>query len=125
MRAQPVTSPTPQGVDASTALLDLPERPTAVFAANDELAGGLIEAARRRGLHVPQDLSVVGFDDTQIASIASPPLTTIRQPLTDMGAVALRTALRLARRESIDSHHVELATQLVVRSSTAPPSRLA
>ena len=71
---------------------------------------------------MPEDLSVVGFDDTQLARFASPPLTTVRQPLQEMGAVALRTALRLAAGEKIDSHHVELATELVVRRSTAPPS---
>ena len=105
---------------AGAALLDLAHPPTAVFAASDEMARGVIEAARTRGLRVPQDLSVVGFDDTEIARIASPPLTTVRQPLREMGAVALRTALRLAAGEQIDSHHVELATELVVRDSTAP-----
>ena len=68
--------------------------PTAVFAACDEVAAGVVEAARARGLRVPEDLSVVGFDDTQLARYGSPPLTTVRQPLRDMGAVALRTALR-------------------------------
>jgi len=103
------------------ALLDLPEPPTAIFAGSDEMALGVIEAARVRGLRVPEDLSIVGFDDTQLASMASPPLTTVRQPLHEMGAVAMRTALRLAAGETIESHHVELATHLVVRGSTAPP----
>lgn len=103
------------------ALLDLPQRPTAIFAGSDEMALGVIEAARVRGLRVPEDLSVVGFDDTQLARMASPPLTTVRQPLHEMGAVAVRTALRMARGDVIDSHHVELATELVVRHSTAPP----
>ena len=97
-----------------------PKRPTAIFAASDELARGAIEAARSLGLSVPDDLSIVGFDDTEIARIASPPLTTVRQPLQEMGAVALRTALRLVAGEKIDSNHVELATELVVRASTAP-----
>jgi LacI family transcriptional regulator len=87
------------------------------------MALGVIEAARARGLRVPQDLSLVGFDDTQLARMASPPLTTIRQPLWELGGVALRTALRLANGERLDSHHVELATELVVRGSTAPPAR--
>jgi LacI family transcriptional regulator len=109
------------GVANGAALLDLPERPTAVFAGCDEVAGGVIEAARARGLRIPDDLSVVGFDDTQTARFSSPPLTTVRQPLREMGGVALRTALRLAAGETLDSHHVELATELVVRRSTAPP----
>ncbi|MET0999394.1 MAG: LacI family DNA-binding transcriptional regulator [Marmoricola sp.] len=107
------------GIQAAPQLLSLAERPTAVFAASDELARGAIEAARSLGLSVPEDLSVVGFDDTEIARIASPPLTTVRQPLQEMGAVALRTVLRLVAGERIDSNHVELATELVVRASTA------
>lgn len=90
-----------------------------MFAASDETALGVIEAARTRGLRVPEDLSVVGFDDTQLAKLSAPPLTTIRQPLREMGAVAMRTALRLAAGDVLDSHHVELATQLVERRSTA------
>lgn len=111
------------GMAGGADLLDLPERPTAVFAATDEVAAGVVEAARLRHLHVPQDLSVVGFDDTEIARLLSPPLTTVRQPLREMGRVALGTALRLAAGETLDSHHVELATELIVRSSTAPPPR--
>lgn len=111
------------GMVAATALLDLSHPPTAIFAANDDSALGAIEAARIRGLRVPQDLSIVGFDDTHVARMASPQLTTIRQPLREMGGVALRTALRLAAGRRIDSSHVELATELVVRASTvAPPA---
>nr|WP_269441926.1 substrate-binding domain-containing protein [Jatrophihabitans sp. SB3-54] len=71
---------------------------------------------------MPEDLSIVGFDDTEVARGASPQLTTVAQPLRRMGAVALRTALRLANGERIDAHHVELATELIVRNSTAAPS---
>jgi LacI family transcriptional regulator len=109
------------GLLGAAALLDLEEPPTAVFAGNDEIALGVIETARARGLRVPEDLSVVGFDDTNLARMASPPLTTVRQPLREMGAAALRTALRLANGEKAESHHIELATELVVRASTAPP----
>ena len=113
------------GLLEGAALLDLPHPPTAIFAANDEMALGIVEAARTRGLRVPDDLSVVGFDDTEVARVASPQLTTVAQPLRRMGAVALRTALRLGSGEHIDSHHVELATELVVRGSTAaPPAEL-
>ncbi|MEV5865289.1 substrate-binding domain-containing protein [Streptomyces tendae] len=109
------------GLCGAATLLDLDEPPTAVFAGNDEIAVGVVEAARARGLRVPEDLSVVGFDDTSLARTASPPLTTVRQPLREMGGAALRTALRLANGERVDSHHIELATELVVRASTAPP----
>lgn len=101
-------------------MLDLPDRPSAIFAGSDEVALGILEAARERGLRVPEDLSVVGFDDTEVARLASPPLTTVKQPLREMGAVALRTALQLAAGEKVDSHHVELATTLIIRSSAAP-----
>ncbi|GHE96768.1 LacI family DNA-binding transcriptional regulator [Streptomyces fumanus] len=109
------------GLLGAGALLDLREPPTAVFAGNDEIAVGVVESARARGLRVPEDLSVVGFDDTSVARMASPPLTTVRQPLREMGATALRIALRLADGEKAESHHLELATELVVRASTAPP----
>ena len=108
------------GLRLGRELLALPEPPTACFAGSDETALGVIEAARSLGLRVPEDLSVIGFDDTQMAQLSSPPLTTIRQPLREMGAVALRTALRLAAGEELESHHVELATQLVQRRSTGP-----
>jgi len=104
------------------ALLDLPERPTAVFAGSDETALGLIEAARCRRLRVPENLSIIGFDDTAVACFASPPLTTVRQPLREIGGAAVRRALRLAAGEKVDSYHVEFATELVVRHSTAPPA---
>ena len=109
------------GMAGGAVLLDLPQRPTAIVAATDEVAAGVVEAARVKILRVPEDLSIVGFDDTEFARLLSPPLTTVRQPLREMGRVALRTALRLAAGEQLDSHHVELATELVVRSSTAPP----
>ncbi|MEU7743434.1 LacI family DNA-binding transcriptional regulator [Nonomuraea sp. NPDC049158] len=108
----------PHGLQEGAAVLDLRPAPTAIFAAGDESALGAIQAARARGLRVPEDLSVVGFDDTEIATMTSPRLTTVRQPLREMGAVALRTALRLAAGERIDSRHVELATELVIRDST-------
>lgn len=112
------------GLAGGAAMLDLPEPPTAIFAGSDEVALGVMEAARARGLRVPEDLSLVGFDDTQVARLASPQLTTVRQPLQEMGAVALRTALRLAAGEKVDSHHVELATRLIVRDSAAAPAHV-
>jgi LacI family transcriptional regulator len=108
------------GVAGGSAMLDLREPPSAIFAGSDEVALGILEAARARGLRVPEDLSLVGFDDTEVARLASPPLTTVRQPLREMGAVALRTALQLVAGEQVSSHHVELATTLIVRGSAAP-----
>jgi LacI family transcriptional regulator len=105
-------------VEGAGVLLDLRPAPTAIFAASDECAVGAIHAAKARGLRVPEDLSIVGFDDSEIASMTSPKLTTMRQPLREMGIVALRTALRLAAGERIESAHVELATELVIRESS-------
>lgn len=109
------------GLKMATKFLELPEPPTAIFAASDLTAFGVLEAARRRNLRVPQDLSVIGFDDTFAATFTAPPLTTVRQPINAIGRVALRTLLQQARNEPIDSRHVQLMTQLVVRESTAPP----
>ena len=111
------------GFAGGNTLLDLPEPPTAIFAASDQMAFGVYEAVRQRGLRVPDDISVVGFDDLPEARWASPPLTTVRQPLSEMGALAARTVLRLAQGEEIESPRVELATDLVVRHSSAPPRK--
>jgi LacI family transcriptional regulator len=107
------------GLVQGAALLDLAEPPTAVFATSDQMALGVCEAARRRGLRVPADLSVTGFDDLPEARWSSPPLTTVRQPLAEMGGLAAHTVLRLARGETLQAPRVELATELVVRESTA------
>jgi LacI family transcriptional regulator len=111
------------GLSAGARLLELPDPPTAVVGGSDSIALGILEAARVRGLRIPQDLSVTGFDDTELARMASPPLTAVRQPLREMGRVAVKTVLQMAAGETLDSHHVELATELVVRSTTGPPER--
>ncbi|MGW0142146.1 LacI family DNA-binding transcriptional regulator [Streptomyces calvus] len=110
------------GFAGCNALLDLPDPPTAVFAAGDRMALGAIEALRGRGLRVPDHISVVGFDDLPEVRWSAPPLTTVRQPLADMGRLAARTVLRLTRGEQPDSPRVELGTELVVRASTAAPA---
>ncbi|WP_423791095.1 LacI family DNA-binding transcriptional regulator [Micromonospora cathayae] len=109
------------GYAGGTQLLALPDPPTAIFASSDQMALGVYEAVRKRGLRVPDDISVVGFDDLPEVRWCSPPLTTIRQPLAEMGMLAARTVLRLANGERIESPRVELATELVVRDSAAPP----
>jgi LacI family transcriptional regulator len=109
------------GRDAASALLALPEPPTAIFAASDEQAFGVYEAARLVGKRVPQDLSVVGFNDVPIAEWASPPLTTVHEPIDDTARESVRL-LRSQIEGVRTAAAVELATELVVRSSTAPPS---
>jgi len=106
------------GFAGATALLALRRPPTAIFAASDQMALGVYEAVRQRRLRVPDDVSVVGFDDLPEVRWSSPPLTTVRQPLSEMGVMAARTVLRLARGEALESPRVELATKLVVRDST-------
>lgn len=105
------------GFAAGTELLSQPDPPTAIFAASDQMALGVYEAARQRGLRIPDDLSVVGFDDLPEAGWASPPLTTVRQPLSEMGALAARTLMRLVRGEAVESPRVELSTKLICRAS--------
>jgi LacI family transcriptional regulator len=111
------------GVEAAAKLLDGTDRPTAVFAFSDNLAIGAIQAARARGLHVPGDVSIVGFDDTTEAALVTPGLTTVRQPLAEMGRMAVSLLMRLLENQRFEALHVELATRLVVRQSAAPPPR--
>jgi DNA-binding LacI/PurR family transcriptional regulator len=92
------------------------ERPTAVVTFSDLLALGVIDAAAERGVTVPEELSVVGFDDVPAAALATPPLTTVRQPHAGKGAAAIRALL-----DGGEPGTVLLPTELVVRSSTAPP----
>ncbi|HWJ75122.1 MAG TPA: LacI family DNA-binding transcriptional regulator [Kaistia sp.] len=108
----------PTALNAASAMLDLPDPPTAIFATNDLHAMGVYEAARLHGLRLPDDLSVVGFDDIPMAEWVSPPLTTMRQPLAEMAALAVN--MLLGRESSELSHRIELATSLVVRASTTP-----
>lgn len=103
-------------------LLDRPDRPTAVFAANDISAIRTIDVARELGLRVPEDLSVIGFDNVPEAASSTPPLTTIAQPLHQMGAEALRMVVDLIE-GSVREPHVRLPTSLVERASCAPPLR--
>ncbi|RBM24313.1 LacI family transcriptional regulator [Streptomyces sp. PT12] len=110
-----------EGLTHARALLRLPEPPTAIFTCNDALALGVYRAAAEAGLRIPDDLSVVGFDDLRPAQWTVPPLTTVHQPLAAMAATAATMVVRLARGEPLTQTRVELATELVVRDSTAPP----
>jgi LacI family xylobiose transport system transcriptional regulator len=107
------------GRAAAAGLFAGDDRPTAVFAGNDLMALGVIEVAAEHGLRVPQDLSVVGYDDRDFAVLSRPRLTTVHQPLKKMAAAAARMVLRLGAGEPTDQR-IDLATHLVVRESTAP-----
>ncbi|WP_203614430.1 LacI family DNA-binding transcriptional regulator [Streptomyces sp. SID13726] len=109
------------GCAAARTLLALPDRPTAIFAANDLQALGVYQAARELDLRIPEDLSVVGFDDLPVVAWVDPPLTTVHQPLTEMAAAATELALTLGRGEAAPQVGLEIATTLTVRASTAPP----
>jgi LacI family transcriptional regulator len=108
------------GEIAAEELLSRPEPPTAIFAFNDNVAIGVINVARRLGLRVPEDLSVVGFDDTTQATIVTPALTTVRQPLAELGRMGVSLLMRLVEGQRLDALRIELATTLVVRDSTGP-----
>ncbi|MFG2825280.1 LacI family DNA-binding transcriptional regulator [Kitasatospora sp. NPDC048365] len=108
------------GYTAARRLLDLPERPTALAAFNDKAAVGALRAAHERGLRVPEDLSVTGFDDLYLSRSSVPMLTTVRQPLEELGGMAVSLLLRLMEGRTVEALHVELATELVVRGSTGP-----
>jgi LacI family transcriptional regulator, xylobiose transport system transcriptional regulator len=111
-----------EGIEKGRALLRMPDRPTAIFAGNDLQALGVYQAARESRLHIPEDLSVVGFDDLPVARWVGPPLTTVRQPLIEMAETAAELVLDLARGVPPAQPRIELATELVVRESTAPPA---
>jgi LacI family transcriptional regulator len=108
------------GYHAADDLLDLPQRPTALIGFNDKVAVGALAAAARRGLRIPEELSIGGFDDIDLAQATRPMLTTVRQPLQEMGRLAVSLLIRLMERQRLDALHVELATELVVRGSTGP-----
>lgn len=99
-------------------LLSMAEPPTAIFALSDLAAFGVYRAARKLGIAIPEQLSVLGFDDVQGAEWAGPPLTTVRQPLTQMAEEAARMLIRIRNREPDLSLRLDLATTLVIREST-------
>jgi LacI family transcriptional regulator len=110
-----------RGFAATMELLALADPPTAIFAANDMSAFGAIAAIREAGMRVPDDISVVGFDDIPAAAQFYPALTTIRQPLHQIGRSAVNTLLALIAGIEAASPQVTLPTEMVVRASTAPP----
>jgi LacI family transcriptional regulator/LacI family xylobiose transport system transcriptional regulator len=111
------------GFKAGMAMLSVPNRPTAIFAGSDLQALGVLEAARLHHLRVPSQLSLVGFDDLPLSMWTSPPLTTVRQPLAEMAATAVRLVIGAAGSEEGRPRGIELATHLVVRDTTSRPPR--
>ena len=111
-----------EGIARGRVLLRRSDRPTAIIAGDDLQALGIYQAARERRLHIPEDLSVVGFDDLPVARWVGPPLTTIRQPLVEMAVTASELVLAMSRGERPAQTRIELATELIVRESTAPPA---
>lgn len=110
------------GYEHGLELLSRPDRPTAIFAGSDMQAMGVLRAARRLGIDVPAQLSVIGYDNLPVAAWTDPPLTTVDQPLRDMASAATRMLLELARGVEPPSTRIDLVTELVVRESTAPPA---
>jgi LacI family transcriptional regulator len=109
------------GIAGARHLLDLPDPPTAIFAFNDNMAIGVMQVARERGLQIPCDLSVVGVDDIEMTECLAPPLTTVRQPLREMGRVACGLLMRLIEGQEVEAARLDLANRLIARESTGPP----
>ena len=118
-RLRHVEPTTAHGRRAAAELLQGSPRPSAIVCFNDKVAVGTLQAARELGLRVPADLSVAGFDDIDLAEATSPPLTTVRQPLEEMGRIAVAQLIRMVEGQALEALHIELATGLVVRGSTA------
>lgn len=112
----------PQGYQGAEKLLSLLEPPSAIFASNDMMAFGVMEAARDRGLRLPDELSVLGFDDIPQAAHVHPSLTTVRQPLENMGRSAAHLLLKYIAQPAAEIERVELPTELIIRESCRPPS---
>jgi len=111
------------GSVAAERLLGRKEPPSAIFCFNDEMAMGVVQTARLRGLRIPRDLSVVGFDDIRFARYVDPPLTTVAQPMRQIGEGTVRLLVEILRGTGAPPESVTLPHLLVVRSSTAPPSQ--
>ncbi|NPC93769.1 catabolite control protein A [Bacillus sp. WMMC1349] len=105
------------GMEALTELIKLDEKPTAVLSATDEMALGIIHAAQDKALSIPDDLEVIGFDNTRLSLMVRPQLTTVVQPTYDIGAVAMRLLTKLMNKEQVEEHIVQLPHRLEVRQS--------
>lgn len=112
------------GYRAAQKLLDLPQLPTAIFASNDLSAFGAMEAIRERGLRIPEDISIVGFDDIPQAPYTYPRLTTVHQPLNQMGRTAVTMLLDLIENPGAGNQQITVTTRLIIRDSCQPPLKV-
>ncbi|KZN97080.1 MULTISPECIES: catabolite control protein A [Aeribacillus] len=106
------------GIEAFDKVLELSPKPTAIFVGTDEMALGVIHAAQDKGYEIPKDFDVIGFDNTRLATMVRPRLTTVVQPSYDIGAVAMRLLTKLMNKEEVDNHIVELPHRIEIRQST-------
>jgi LacI family transcriptional regulator len=111
----------PAGYSGARKFLSLPNPPTAIFASNDIMAMGAMDALRDQGRRIPEDVSVIGFDDIPMASLVHPAITTIHQPLGTMGRVAAQRLIEMLNNPDARIDRTELPTELVIRDSCAPP----
>jgi len=107
------------GMEAMAEFLALESRPTAIFAATDEMALGIIHGAQDRGFRVPEDFEVIGFDDTRLATMVRPTLTSVVQPMYDIGAVSMRLLTKYMNKEEVDNHIIVLPHRIEIRQSTS------
>jgi LacI family transcriptional regulator len=107
----------PLAYEGTLAMLQLDRPPTAIFASNDLSAFGVMDAARDAGLRIPEHISVIGFDDIPGAMMTNPPLTTVRQPLREMGKQATRLLLQYIENPDLGSERIDLPTELVIRAT--------
>lgn len=111
----------PDGYAGASALLDIADPPTAIFASNDVMAMGAMDAVRSRALRIPEDVSILGFDDIPQAASVRPALSTVRQPLEQMGRLATQMLIDKLKNPEKEIGRIELPTELVSRDSTSSP----
>ena len=117
----PCESTVAGGKAAAVRLLSFADPPTAIFGLDDNVMLGAVHAAHERGLHVPGELSIIGFADPDLVELITPHLTTVSQPRAEIGRMSVALLTRLIDKQAIDALGLELSTSLVVRESTAPP----
>ncbi|RDE32123.1 catabolite control protein A [Parageobacillus thermoglucosidasius] len=106
------------GIEAYEKIAELAEKPTAIFAGTDEMALGVIHSAQDHGVRIPDQLEVIGFDNTRLATMVRPRLTTVMQPMYDIGAVAMRLLTKYMNKENVENHIVVLPHRIEYREST-------